>query len=76
MEWKKPHTNEYILHDSIYLKLKKKKPLWLKIMVTSREKEVSNDKEQGMGMLSQYWICSIFPRGWWSNISVYFHIIH
>lgn len=42
--------NEYILHDSIYIKLKKKKNpmvLEVKTMVTSGEEEVGNDEDQG-----------------------------
>ena len=48
VEWKNPDTNEYILHGSIYIKLKKTPVvLKVKILVTSGEKEVGNDEDHG-----------------------------
>lgn len=48
VEWKNPDTNEYILHGSIYINLKKTPVvLEVRIMVTSGEEEVGNDEDQG-----------------------------
>lgn len=67
VEWKNRDTNEYIIHDSIYIKLKKKNKnlliLEAKIMVISREEKEGIDKEQGTGKLSEYWWWSIFYMG-------------
>ena len=79
VEWKDPDTNEYILHGSIYIKLKKTPVvLKVKIMVTSGEKEVGNDEDQGMKEAFRVLVSlSSFLLGWWvAYWFVHFLILH
>ena len=67
VKWKNSDTNEYILHGSIYINLKKTPVvLEVKIMVTSGEEEVGNDEDQGIKEAFRVLVSlSFFFLGWW-----------